>query len=182
MNNETDLQGPPPLPDPEDRKQRMASDGPVKQADEKFCSNCDAVIKLKSLLCPRCGKKQSKSGMGCMPIGAIGLVIGFVGIAIIGTLAAIAIPQFAAYRTRAYQAVVKMELKEVCRAEKDYFINNDRYTDSLEELGYVAKQNISIEIVGLENDCFNAKGEMTNLEKRYYIDCDCVISDETISD
>jgi hypothetical protein len=177
----TESQGPPPLPDPEERKQRMSQAAPVKHADEKFCSNCGAIIKIKALACPKCGKKQGKAGMGCLPTAAIVLAIGVFSIFILGILAAIAIPQFAAYRTRAYQASVKTELREICRAEEDYFAQNNRYTDSLDDLGYIAKPNITIEIDELEDDCFHAKGEMARLKKRYFIDCSCEITEEDIT-
>jgi type IV pilus assembly protein PilA len=173
-------QTPPPLPGPEDRIRPVSNDMPVKHADEMFCSNCGAIIKIKSLSCPRCGKKQRKDGMGCLPMAAIGIAIVFVGFFIIGILAAIAIPQFNAYRTRAYQASVKAELNEICKAEDTYFTKNEKYTDNLEELGYIAKPNISIKIINLEDDCFYAQGEMKNLNKKYVIDCDCAITEEAI--
>lgn len=174
----SEISGPPPLPDREHRYGSKAAERPIKKADEKFCSNCGALIKIKSLSCPRCGKKQRKEGMGCLPVAAITFGIFVVGFAILGIIAAISIPQFAAYRTRAYKESVKTELKKVCRAEKKYYLENERYTNSIKELDYNAKPNISIKIVGLEKDCFSAKGEMKNLKKIYYINCDCVISNE----
>lgn len=171
---------PPPLPGPENRIRPVSNDMLVKHADEMFCVNCGAIIKIKSLSCPRCGKKQRKEGLGCLPVVAIAIGICVFGIAIIGILAAIAIPQFAAYRTRAYQAAVKAELNEVCKAEEAYFTQNDKYTESLEELGYIVKPNISIQIVDIDDDCFYAQGEMKNLNKRYLIDCDCAITEEAI--
>lgn len=32
---------------------------PVKLSDEKFCSDCGAVIKSKAEICPKCGVRQS---------------------------------------------------------------------------------------------------------------------------
>ena len=29
-----------------------------KQADEKFCSDCGEIIKLKAEICPKCGVRQ----------------------------------------------------------------------------------------------------------------------------
>jgi type IV pilus assembly protein PilA len=171
---------PPPLPGPENRIRPVSNDMPVKQADEMFCSNCGAIIKIRSLSCPRCGKKQRKDGMGCFPIAAIVLGIGIFGIAVLGILAAIAIPQFSAYRARAYQVAVTAELNEICKAQEAYFTQNDKYTDSLEELGYITKPNISIRINELDDECFYAQGEMKNLNKRYLIDCDCTITEEAI--
>jgi len=48
-------------------------------------------------------------------------------IAIIGILAAIAIPQFAAYRRRAYESDVKANLKNAATAQEAYFVDNNAY-------------------------------------------------------
>jgi type II secretory pathway pseudopilin PulG len=50
-------------------------------------------------------------------------------IAIIGILAAIAIPQFAAYRRRAYESDVKANLKNAATAQEAYFA--DRFASKL---------------------------------------------------
>ncbi len=49
-------------------------------------------------------------------------------VAIIGILAAIAIPQFAAYRARAYCASSESDLANLAIAEEAYFADNDVYT------------------------------------------------------
>lgn len=48
-------------------------------------------------------------------------------VAIIGILAAIAIPQFAAYRKRGYEAQVKSDLRNAAVAEESYFAQNSTY-------------------------------------------------------
>lgn len=48
-------------------------------------------------------------------------------VAIIGILAAIAIPQFQAYRQRGYDAGAKSDLRNAATAEEAYFIDNDFY-------------------------------------------------------
>jgi type IV pilus assembly protein PilA len=48
-------------------------------------------------------------------------------VAIIGILAAIAIPQFAAYRKRGYEAQVKSDLRNGAVAEESYFAQNSTY-------------------------------------------------------
>ena len=50
-------------------------------------------------------------------------------IAIIGILAAIAIPQFAAYRARGFDARAKSDLRNVATAEEAYFADNEKYKD-----------------------------------------------------
>ncbi len=49
-------------------------------------------------------------------------------IAIIGILAAIAIPQFAAYRTRSYNSAAVADLRNAATAEEAYYVDNQRYT------------------------------------------------------
>jgi len=49
-------------------------------------------------------------------------------IAIIGILAAIAIPQFAAYRIRAYNSAAKSDAANLCLAEEAYYTDNTSYT------------------------------------------------------
>lgn len=48
-------------------------------------------------------------------------------VAIIGILAAIAIPQFAAYRRRGYDAQVRSDLRNAASAQEAYFAENSQY-------------------------------------------------------
>jgi len=48
-------------------------------------------------------------------------------VAIIGILAAIAIPQFAAYRKRGYEAAVKTDLRNAATAQEAYFAQVQTY-------------------------------------------------------
>lgn len=48
-------------------------------------------------------------------------------VAIIGILAAIAIPQFAAYRQRGFDARAKSDLRNVATAEEAYFADTETY-------------------------------------------------------
>jgi type IV pilus assembly protein PilA len=48
-------------------------------------------------------------------------------VAIIGILAAIAIPQFAAYRKRGHEAQVKSDLRNAAVSEEAYFAQNSTY-------------------------------------------------------
>ncbi|MFN8392405.1 MAG: prepilin-type N-terminal cleavage/methylation domain-containing protein [Bdellovibrionota bacterium] len=49
-------------------------------------------------------------------------------IAIIGILAAIAIPQFAEYKTRAFNSRAQTDLRNGLTAEEAYFVDNEKYT------------------------------------------------------
>ncbi len=48
-------------------------------------------------------------------------------IAIIGILAAIAIPQFAEYKTRAFNSRAQTDIRNGLTAEEAYFVDNERY-------------------------------------------------------
>ena len=49
-------------------------------------------------------------------------------IAIIGILAAIAIPQFSAYRIRAFHAAATADLRNAATAQEAYFVDTGEYT------------------------------------------------------
>jgi len=55
-------------------------------------------------------------------------------IAIIGILAAIAIPQFSVYRTRALNESAESDLKNFCTGQEAYFVNNITYTSTVGNL------------------------------------------------
>ena len=65
---------------------------------------------------------QSESGFTLIEL----LVV----VAIIGILAAIAIPQFAAYRKRGHEAQVKSDLRNAAVAQEAYFAQKSTYVDS----------------------------------------------------
>jgi len=55
-------------------------------------------------------------------------------IAIIGILAAIAIPQFSAYRQRAYNSSANSDLKNAATAQEAYYVDNESYTSTIGNL------------------------------------------------
>ena len=48
-------------------------------------------------------------------------------IAIIGILAAIAIPQFSAYRTRSYNSAAQADIRNAATAQEAYFVDENTY-------------------------------------------------------
>ncbi len=72
-------------------------------------------------------------------------------IAIIGILAAIAIPQFAVDRNRSYTAHITSDFISAATAQEAYLIDNNVYSNSLSgltSLGYVQQADINLGIVG----------------------------------
>ncbi len=55
-------------------------------------------------------------------------------IAIIGILAAIAIPQFSAYRARSYNSAAQSDLRNATTAQEAYYVDWATYTDSTDAL------------------------------------------------
>lgn len=51
-------------------------------------------------------------------------------IAIIGIIAAIAIPQFAAYRVRSYTSALKSDAHSLANVQEAYFVNNGTYSST----------------------------------------------------
>jgi type IV pilus assembly protein PilA len=70
-------------------------------------------------------------------------------IAIIGILAAIAIPQFAAYRQRSYNAAAQADLRNAATAQEAYYVDNSTYTNDpalLEDGGFVLSTAGAVEV------------------------------------
>ena len=70
-------------------------------------------------------------------------------VAIIGILAAIAIPQFAAYRARGFNARVESDARNAATAEEAYFVDNNTYGSNCAALpGFVASQGVTATCAG----------------------------------
>jgi len=70
-------------------------------------------------------------------------------IAIIGILAAIAIPQFSAYRTRSYNAAAEADLRNAATAQEAYYVDAQTYLPNPTALigatyGLYTSQNVFI--------------------------------------
>ncbi len=85
-------------------------------------------------------------------------------VAIIGILAAIAIPQFAAYREKAYCGAIKSDLANLAISEEAYFTDNDFYQTTLASVsGFSSSPNVTIAIAsGDTRTEWSATGTHTN--------------------
>ncbi len=83
-------------------------------------------------------------------------------VAIIGILAAIAIPQFAEYKTRAFNSRAQSDLRNALTAEEAYFVDNEEYAACADAAcsttlpGFVLSEDVSISMIvgGSANDEF----------------------------
>ena len=72
-------------------------------------------------------------------------------IAIIGILAAIAIPQFAAYRERGFNAAAQSDLRNAATSQEAFFTDSQSYTNVLSNLntrGYTPSSGVTLSITG----------------------------------
>jgi type IV pilus assembly protein PilA len=71
-------------------------------------------------------------------------------IAIIGILAAIAIPQFSAYRKRSYNSAAQADLRNAATAQEAYYVDNSTYTTDYTKLtgngGYSQTNKVTLTI------------------------------------
>jgi type IV pilus assembly protein PilA len=92
-------------------------------------------------------------------------------IAIIGILAAIAIPQFSAYRTRSFNSAATSDLRNAATAQEAYFVDNQQYTATEATLtgatyGLYLSENVDFDITaattsGYSMEAFHPKGNTT---------------------
>jgi type IV pilus assembly protein PilA len=67
-------------------------------------------------------------------------------IAIIGILAAIAIPQFTSYRQRSFNAAVQSDIRNAATAQEAFFSDSQTYTSTVSDLtsrGFTQSANVS---------------------------------------
>ncbi len=69
-------------------------------------------------------------------------------IAIIGILAAVAIPQFSLYRTRSFNAAAAADLRNAALAMEAYYTDHGRYTSDKDKLiGYYDSEGVVLQIL-----------------------------------
>jgi type IV pilus assembly protein PilA len=87
-------------------------------------------------------------------------------IAIIGILAAIAIPQFSAYRKRAFNAAAESDVRNMATAEEAYYVDWQTYTSTQSLLtGYVQSASVQPTVGGDTNSytltAYHSSGDKT---------------------
>ena len=95
-------------------------------------------------------------------------------IAIIGILAAIAIPQFSAYRKRSYNAASQADLRNAATAQEAYFVDNQIYSTLIAELigasyGLYTSQNVTVSIVSSDASGYTMEADHSSGDKTWQL-------------
>ena len=92
-------------------------------------------------------------------------------IAIIGILAAIAIPQFSAYRKRSYNSASQSDVRNLATAQEAYFVDESTYGNTVSNLtgssyGFYQSGNVDITTAG-DTDNYTITAYHTSGDKTY---------------
>ena len=102
-------------------------------------------------------------------------------IAIIGILAAIAIPQFAQYRARGYMSAVRSDVKNCHTAAMAYFADKpDAESMTIEDCkasGYTPTKGVTITVTSGDAATFSLSGTHNHLEGSYVMSADGAVTD-----
>jgi type IV pilus assembly protein PilA len=94
-------------------------------------------------------------------------------IAIIGILAAIAIPQFSAYRKRSYNSSANADLRNAATAQEAYYVDEETYTSDINNLtgsyGLYTSKNVKFYSVNGDVDSYTMKAYHTSGDRTYSI-------------
>lgn len=91
-------------------------------------------------------------------------------VAIVGILAAIAIPQFQRYRERAFDARAQSDLRNLMTAQEAHFVDNEAYTDNLQTLesfGFRPSPGVSVSVTSATNTGWAAYAEHPSGTRRF---------------
>lgn len=90
-------------------------------------------------------------------------------VAIIGILAAIAIPQFASYRQRAQDSAAQSALKNLATAQEDYYVQYETYTPTIGNLSatYQPDTNISLNLTAGNQTSWTATAKHKSSTKTF---------------
>jgi type IV pilus assembly protein PilA len=107
-----------------------------------FCPACNKSLDPTLAACPHCGVARgpgvaggaSSSSSRAVVIVVVCAVAGFIGIAVLGVLAAVAIPAYQDYTVRAQVALAIGEAEAVKAAVNDYVADKHALPSSLEDL------------------------------------------------
>ncbi len=103
-------------------------------------------------------------------------------VALVGILAAIAIPQFAAYRQKAFEAKAKQEILQACSVGETFFANHPERTqvepEDLLAGGLVHTAEVEMSLLDGRKELFSISARHVKGKKTYYTDARCALREE----
>ena len=95
-------------------------------------------------------------------------------IAIIGILAAIAIPQFSAYRKRSYNAGAEADLRNAATAQEAYFVDFSTYGDDVDKIsgstyGLYTTDKVTVGVVSADTQNYVMTSKHSSGDRTYTI-------------
>jgi prepilin-type N-terminal cleavage/methylation domain-containing protein len=94
-------------------------------------------------------------------------------IAIIGILAAIAIPQFSAYRQRSYNSAANADLRNAATAQEAYYVDSMTYTSAVGNLigtyGLYLSQGVVFNVIRGNTSTYHMEAYHTSGSRTYSI-------------
>jgi predicted Zn finger-like uncharacterized protein len=102
------------------------------------------------------------------------LPIVMIVIAVTGIFVAIAVPQFNAYRMRAYNITAQNDLRNAAAAQENYYIAKSKYTDSLKDItgdryNFFVSKDVVVQIISADKDSYCMVAFNKNGNKKYQI-------------
>jgi Tfp pilus assembly protein PilE len=101
--------------------------------------------------------------------GSAGLIVGGLvgGVMVIAILAAIAIPQFSAYRMKAYNAAALSDLRNARTSCEAFFVDHQRYPETLNEAAFQSAQGVQVSYERIDDRNFIILSKHANGTKLY---------------
>ena len=95
-------------------------------------------------------------------------------IAIIGFLASIAIPQFAAFRTRSYNSAAESDLKNATTAQETYFVDEQTYAGAIGSItgvtyGFFISANVTVAVPAANTTQYTMTASHSSGDQTYTI-------------
>lgn len=152
-----------------------------------YCPQCGTQNDDNAFKCTQCGiilqqvppGKKKNTAVIVLVVAAIALVL----FAIMGILAAIAIPSFVNQQTKARNAMAQAEIKNACQAAAAFFVEHPDKTvtlDDLKEQGIALNHDIELSIENGTMEELSMRAKHIKGNRVYVADKNCDIQERRL--
>jgi Tfp pilus assembly protein PilE len=149
-----------------------------------YCPKCGTQSDDNAYKCTKCGTviqqvavgKKTNSAVIVLVIAAIALAF----FAVIGILAAIAIPSFTNYQAKAFNAMAQAEVKNACYAAAAFFVEHPDKTATiadLKEQGVTKNPDVELSIENGTMEGLSIRTKQSKGNRVYVADKNCDIQE-----